>query len=85
MHVRVSDTTQNDNPTISPSQPTMTVDDEENHQELGSVDNTNMTIENLQTKETCIQLLKLMWGEFVVTLCHIGRSRMRTMKGHHEY
>ena len=72
----------------SPSQRTETADDEddeEDDQELANVDSTTTTIENLQTKERGIKLLKLMWGEFVVTLCHIGRSRMRTMKGHHEY
>ena len=40
-------------------------DDEANDQELGSVNNTTMTIENLKMKETGIQLLKLMWGECV--------------------
>ena len=71
-----------------PSQRTETTDDEdseENDQELGSVDNNTTIIENLQMKETGIQLLKLMWGEFVAALCHIGRSRLRTMKGHHKY
>ena len=60
VHVRVSDgdditfsdTTQNDNPTISPSQPTMTTNDEENQQELDNVYNTTTTIGNLLTKET---------------------------------
>ena len=60
-------------------------DGKENDQELGSVDITTTTIEKMQTKETGIQLLKLMWGEFVAALCHIGRSRLRTMKGHHKY
>ena len=73
----------------SPSQRIVMADDDDddkvNDQDLGSVDNTTTTIEKLKMKEIGIQLLKLMWGEFVAALCHIGRSRSRTMKSHHEY
>ena len=62
-----------------PSQRTETTDDEdseENDQELGSVDNNTTIIENLQMKEKDIQLLKLMWGEFLDALGQSNLSRI---------
>ena len=50
VHVRVSDTTQNDNPTISPSQRTETTD-------VSIVYNTTTTIENLPMEETGINTI----------------------------
>ena len=51
-------------------------DGKENDQELGSVDITTTTIEKMQTKETGIQLLKLMWGEFLDALGQSNLSRI---------
>ena len=73
--IKRDDNTTDDEDDESPSQRTEMTDDEEgeddqeNQQDLGNVDITTTTIENLQMKEkginTIFSLLKLMWGEFV--------------------